>query len=71
MIGAGWSVAEVKTVENRDKPTNAQIEYAEDLLRKLGYDKYDVYEMRGKDFDDLDRREMSELISELKEEWGG
>ena len=52
-------------------PTNAQIEYAEDLLRKLGYDKYDVYEMRGKDFDDLDRREMSELISELKEEWGG
>lgn len=53
------------------KPTNAQIEYAEDLLQKLGYEKYDVFEMRGKDFDDLTRSEMSELISELKEEWGG
>lgn len=53
------------------KPTNAQIEYAEYLLLKLGYDTYDVYERRGKDFDDLDRREMSELISELKEEWEG
>ena len=56
---------------NGEKPTKDQISYAEDLLRKLGYDKYDVYEMCGKDFDDLDRREMSELISELKEEWGG
>ncbi len=56
---------------NGEKPTKDQISYAEDLLAKLGYDKYDVYEMRGKDFDDLDRREMSELISELKEELEG
>lgn len=54
------------------RPTRAQIEYAEDLLEKLGYDKdVEVFEMLGKDFDDLDRREMSELIDALKEEWEG
>ena len=58
-------------MENKDRPTKDQISYAEDLLQKLGYEKYDVYEMRGKDFDDLTRSEMSELIGELKEEWGG
>ena len=58
-------------MDNKDKPTTAQIAYAEDLLAKLGYDKYDVYEMRGKDFYDLDRREMSELIDGLKEEREG
>ena len=54
-----------------DRPTKDQISYAEDLLQKLGYEKYDVFEMRGKDFDDLTKSEMSELISELKEEWEG
>ena len=58
-------------MDDKSKPTKNQIDYAEDLLWKLGYDKYDVFEMRGKDFDDLDRWEMSALIDVLKEEWEG
>lgn len=46
-------------------PTRAQIEYAQDLIRKLGYDEADY------DFDDMDKREVSALIDELKAEWGG
>lgn len=45
-------------------PTRAQIEYAKDLIRKLGYD-LDSY-----DFENMDKQEVSELISELKAEWG-
>jgi hypothetical protein len=52
-------------------PTNAQIEYAENLLEKLGYEKSDVFEMRNKEFDALTRQEMSYLIRDLKREWGG
>ncbi len=52
-------------------PTNAQIEYAESLLEKLGYEKSDVFEMRNKEFDALTRQEMSDLIRDLKKEWEG
>ena len=45
------------------RPTENQIKYATDLLRKLGYDLNEY------DFDEMDREEVSELISELKEEW--
>lgn len=46
------------------KPTAAQIKYAKDLLKKLGYD-LDNY-----DFDTMTKEEISELITELKNEWG-
>ncbi len=52
-------------------PTNAQIEYAKNLLEKLGYEKSDVFEMRNKEFDALTRQEMSDLIRDLKKEWEG
>ena len=47
------------------KPTTAQIKYATDLLRKLGYDVADY------DFDKMTKQEVSELIDELKNEWEG
>ena len=47
------------------KPTMEQIKYATDLLRKLGYDIADY------DFDKMTKREVSELIDELKDEYGG
>ncbi len=47
------------------EPTTAQIKYATDLLRKLGYDVADY------DFDKMTKAEVSELIDELKDEWGG
>jgi len=46
------------------EPTKAQIDYAKDLMEKLGYDEEDY------DFDRMTRAEVSELIDELKEEWG-
>ena len=46
------------------KPTVQQIRYAEDLLRKLGYDLDDY------DLEHMTREEVSELIDELKQEWG-
>ena len=55
---------------NEFEPTKKQIEYATDLLHKLGYDIQDVFDMCGKDFDDLTKYEMSQLIKDLKEEWG-
>ena len=47
------------------KPTAEQISYAKLLLQRLGYDLNDY------DFDEMDREEVSDLISELKEEWEG
>lgn len=46
-------------------PTPAQIEYCNDLLRKLGYDR-DNYELER-----MSKGEISELISELKWELDG
>lgn len=47
------------------KPTMAQIKYATDLLRKLGYDVADY------DFDKMTKAEVSKLIDELKDEYEG
>lgn len=47
------------------KPTMEQIKYATDLLRKLGYDVTDY------DFEKMTRAEVSDLITELKDEWEG
>jgi hypothetical protein len=44
--------------------TAAQIEYATDLILKLGYD-LDWY-----DLDKMTRGQISRLIDELKDEWG-
>jgi len=52
-------------------PTRKQIEYAKDLMHKLGYDDDNIFEMLGKDFNDLTKYEMSQLIDTLKEEWEG
>ena len=46
-------------------PTRRQIEYVQDLLRKLGYDLDDY------DFGEMSKREVSKLIKELKAEYGG
>ena len=48
-----------------DKPTRKQIEYAADLLDKLGYNKEEY------GIENMTRTELSELISELKDEWEG
>ncbi len=45
--------------------TAAQIEYARDLILKLGYD-LDWY-----DLDKMTRSQISRLIDELKDEWEG
>jgi len=47
------------------KPTRTQINYARDLIRKLGYNE-DEY-----DFDTMTKAEVSELIAELKDEYEG
>lgn len=52
---------EAKDVAN---PSKEQIDRAEGLLRRLGYDVDDY------DFEDMDRWEVSDLIEALKEEWG-
>lgn len=46
-------------------PTPAQLKYATDLLRKLGYDR-DRYEL-----EKMTKGEVSELITELKWELEG
>ncbi len=48
-------------------PTKAQIDYAKDLMEKLGYDEQDL----GIDLDRMDRVEMSKLIGNLKREYEG
>ncbi len=46
------------------KATQAQIDYAESLMKKLGYDPNNY------DLESMTRWAISELIDELKEEWG-
>lgn len=50
---------------NSDTPTPAQITYAKELIRKLGYerDRFDIKKMT--------KRELSKLISGLKWELDG
>ena len=45
--------------------TAAQIEYATDLIQKLGYD-LDWY-----DLERMTRGQISQLIDELRDEWEG
>ena len=47
------------------KTMKAQINYAKDLMAKLGYDEYDY------DLETMTRKEMSDLIDDLKKEWEG
>jgi len=47
------------------KATAAQIDYARDLILKLGYD-LDLY-----DLDKMTRGQISRLIDELRNEWEG
>ena len=48
-----------------DRPTRKQIEYAADLLDKLGHDKEEY------GLENMTRTELSELIGELQDEWEG
>lgn len=48
------------------EPTEAQISYAKDLMAKLGYTEDDLEV----DFEYMTRAEVSELINELREEYG-
>ena len=50
---------------DRTKPTAAQIDYATDLILKLGYD-LDWY-----DLEKMSRSQLARLIDELKSEWEG
>ena len=53
-------------MQRDDRPaTKAQIEFATDLICKLGYD-LDWY-----DLDKMTRGQISRLIDELKDEWEG
>ena len=45
--------------------TAAQIEYAQDLINKLGYD-LDWYDLEA-----MSRSQISRLIDELRDEWEG
>ena len=49
------------------EPTKAQLDYAKDLMEKLGYDEQDL----GIDLDRMDRAEMAKLIGNLKKEYEG
>ena len=52
-------------MQDRTKPTQAQIDYARDLILKLGYD-LDWYEL-----DKMSRSQLARLIDELRDEWEG
>jgi len=52
-------------MQDRTKPTTAQIDYATDLILKLGYD-LDWY-----DLEKMSRSQLARLIDELKNEWEG
>lgn len=57
--------------EDKTKPTQKQLDYARKLMEELGYDCDDIYEIHGKDFYDLTRTEVSQLIDDLKDELEG
>lgn len=57
-------------MQDRSKPTAAQLDYARKLLQEAGYDRYDVMDMYGKDFDALTRGEMARLIDDMRGELG-
>ena len=49
----------------RTKPTQAQLDYARDLILKLGYDM-DWYDLEA-----MTRSQIARLIDELRDEWEG
>jgi len=51
--------------DNRKRPTQAQIDYANDLIQKLGHDP-DWY-----DLEKMTRSQIARLIDELRDEWEG
>jgi hypothetical protein len=54
------------------KPTQAQIDYAYDLMEQLGYEETDVPELTdGIEFDSLTRSQMARLIDGLRNELEG
>ena len=58
--------AKWRKMQRDERPaTAAQIEYARDLILKLGYD-LDWY-----DLDKMTRGQISRLIDELRDEWEG
>lgn len=57
-------------MQDRSKPTAAQIDYARKLLQEAGYDRYDILDLYGKDFDALTRSEMARLIDDMRSELG-
>ena len=61
----------MKMFEDKTKPTQKQLDYARNLMSQLGYDCDDIYGIYGKDFYDLTRREVSQLIDDLKDELEG
>ena len=52
-------------MEDKRAPTTAQIDYARDLIKKLGYDLDDY------DFNTMTRAEIADLIRDLRAEWEG
>ncbi len=56
---------DVSNVDISNKATPAQIRYATDLIRKLGYER-DRY-----DLESMDKQKLSKLIGQLKWELDG
>ena len=52
------------------RPTQAQVDFARKLLQEAGYDRYDVQDMYGKDFDEMTSGDLSQLIDDMKTELG-
>ena len=57
-------------MQDRRQPTQAQLDYARKLLQEAGYDRFDVLDMYGRDFDALTRSEMARLIDDMRKELG-
>jgi hypothetical protein len=53
------------------KPTKAQIDYAKKLMVDTGYMRDDVWDMFGKEFEELTRDEMACFIDMMKAEREG
>ena len=52
-------------MEDRKKPTSAQIDYARYLLRELGYDEQEY------DIESMTRLQLANFIDELRKELEG
>ncbi len=54
-------------MEDRTKPTSAQLKYCRFLMRDLGYDETELYEHG---IEAMTRKQISRLIEELEYELG-